>query len=236
VQRYRWVYGAMQIMKRHARAVFFGGTKLTHAQRYQFMAGWLPWVSDGPALIVTLFALFWTVLMTVAPKYFDVPMTALSACALALFAVKALKTLLLYPPKVGSGIKGAVMASVAGLALTHTVGKAMLMGIFTSRYPFMRTPKCENVASLKQVLRVAWQETMLFTACMMAVAGTVISRGIGDPATLLWVIMLLVQALPYGATILTASLSAAANRLPAPVATPELAPTPEPLPEQQQAA
>ncbi|MGQ0740861.1 MAG: glycosyltransferase [Alphaproteobacteria bacterium] len=235
LQRYRWVYGAMQIMKRHARAVFLGGTKLTRAQRYQFLAGWLPWISDGPALIVSFFALVWTVLMIAAPKIFDVPMAALSACALALFAVKTLKTLLLYPPKVRSGVKGAIMASVAGLSLTHTVGKAMLMGIFTSRHPFMRTPKCERATPLKQILRVAWQEVTLFTACMAALAATVISRhGIGDPATLLWVMMLCVQALPYAATIVTASVSVAAGRLPAPAATPQ--PEPAPLPAQKQAA
>jgi len=232
VQRYRWVYGAMQIMKRHARAVFLGRAELTNAQRYQFMAGWLPWISDGPALIVTVFALLWTVLMTVAPKMFDVPMAALSACALALFAAKTLKTLLLYPPKVRSGFRGAVMASVAGLALTHTVGKAMLLGLFTSRYPFMRTPKCEDAAPLKQVLRVAWQEAMLFTACMSALAATIISRrGVGDPAILLWSIMLCVQALPYAATLVTASFSALANTAPAPQATP----LPAPLPERQAA-
>ena len=78
-QRYRWVYGAMQIIKRHAGAVLLGGTRLTRAQRYQFLAGWLPWISDGLGLIVTLFALLWTALMTVSPTYFDVPMEALSA-------------------------------------------------------------------------------------------------------------------------------------------------------------
>jgi hypothetical protein len=172
--------------------------------------------------------------MTVAPKTFDVPMAALSACALALFAVKTLKTLLLYPPKVRSGFRGAVMASVAGLALTHTVGKAMLMGLFTSRYPFMRTPKCESTAPLKQVLRVAWQEGALFTACMSALTATVISRhGVGDPATLLRVIMLCVQAMPYAATLVTASLSVLANATPAPRAAP--LPAPKPVPEQQAA-
>lgn len=240
VQRYRWVYGAMQIMKRHARAIFFGGTKLTQGQRYQFMAGWLPWISDGPALIVTLFALLWTVLMIAAPKYFDVPMTALSACALALFAARTFKTLLLYPPKVRSGIKGALMASVAGLALTHTVGKAVLAGLFTSDHPFMRTPKCENAAPFKQILRVAWQESALFAGCIAALVATAVSRGgMRDPATLLWAVMLAVQALPYAATIVTASLSAAANA-PHPLVTPQPAPSPAPgpeqLPEQRQAA
>ena len=36
-QRYRWVYGAMQIVKHHAGAFFLGRTELTWAQRYQFL-------------------------------------------------------------------------------------------------------------------------------------------------------------------------------------------------------
>ena len=104
-QRYRWVYGAMQIMKRHAGAIFLGRTKLSWAQRYQFLCGWLPWISDGLGMVVTCIALVWTALMWVAPSYFDVPMPALSAAALALFVAKTTKTLLLYPHKVGSGVR-----------------------------------------------------------------------------------------------------------------------------------
>ena len=98
-QRYRWGYGAMQIFKQHAKAVLFGGTQLTSAQRYQFLAGWLPWISDGLALIVTAFALIWTGLMTLAPTHFDVPMEALSTAALGLFSIKTAKTFLLYPSR-----------------------------------------------------------------------------------------------------------------------------------------
>ena len=69
-QRYRWVYGAMQIMKRHAREIFLGGSGLTWEQRYQFLSGWLPWISDGLGMVVTCTALVWTVLMWAAPSYY----------------------------------------------------------------------------------------------------------------------------------------------------------------------
>src|SRR5262249_58316442 len=92
-QRYRWVYGAMQIMKRHARPIFLGSAGLTWTQRYQFLSGWLPWISDGLGMVVTIAALIWTVLMWAVPGSIDVPMPALSAAAMALFATKMLKTL-----------------------------------------------------------------------------------------------------------------------------------------------
>ena len=55
-QRYRWVYGAMQMLKRHAGAIFLGGSALSWPQRYQFLSGWLPWISDGLGMMVTLMA------------------------------------------------------------------------------------------------------------------------------------------------------------------------------------
>jgi len=238
-QRYRWVYGAMQIMKRHAGPIFFGGRKLRWAQRYHFLSGWLPWISDGLALIITMFALVWTVLMTIAPRHFDVPMMVLSGAAIALFAAKTAKTLLLYPKKVRSGVKGALYASIAGLALTHTVAKAMWSGLLTSRKPFLRTPKCEDSASLSQVLRLAWQETTLLALCVIAIIGTMISRGFDDPAALLWMCMLAIQSLPYLATVVTALLSAQSNarRKPATMIVPvSVAPTPESEPVLPKAA
>jgi len=214
-QRYRWVYGAMQIMKHHMGAMFFGRTKLTWAQRYQFLSGWLPWISDGLGLVVTLFALIWTLLMTVAPRYFDVPMMALSAAALALFTAKTLKTFLLYPQKVRSGLFGAVIASIAGLALTHTVGKAVIAGVFTSHKPFLRTPKCQDPAMLSQVLRQTWQEVTLLSLCCLALVAMVFDRGFDDPAAMLWMVMLAIQSMPYAATVITAILSAVSNARPA---------------------
>src|SRR5689334_22129778 len=151
----------MQIMKRLEASVCLGSSRLNREQGYQFRCGWLPWISDGLGLIVTFFALIWTTLMAIAPNYFDVPMEALSAAALVLFTAKTVKTLLLYPQKVGSGVVGAVLASTAGLALTHTVGKAVIAGLFSSKKPFLRTPKCQNPAELREALRLVWQELTL---------------------------------------------------------------------------
>ena len=211
-QRYRWVYGAMQMLKHHKGPIFAGTKALSWEQRYQFLSGWLPWISDGLGMVVTLTALVWTSLMWAIPTYIDVPMPALSAAALALFATKCLKTLFLYPPKVRSGFKGAMMASVAGLSLTHTVGKAMWTGLFTSGKPFLRTPKCENPALFSQVLRVVWQETVLLVLLIAAMISMAFDRGFQDPAFSMWMVMLGVQSLPYAATFFTATVSALSNQ------------------------
>jgi cellulose synthase/poly-beta-1,6-N-acetylglucosamine synthase-like glycosyltransferase len=230
-QRYRWVYGAMQIMKRHAGSIFIGRRKLHWAQRYHFLSGWLPWISDGLGFLVTIFALVWSLLMALEPRHFEVPMAALSATALALFAAKMAKTMLLYPKKVRSGVRGAAYASTAGLALTHTVAKAMWAGLFTSGKPFLRTPKCENPASLNQVLRLAWQECTLLVLGGLAIAATFTTRGWDDPAAVLWMGMLTVQSMPYLATVITAAMSALSNMRAKPkaIVLPMPAPAAEPV-------
>jgi cellulose synthase/poly-beta-1,6-N-acetylglucosamine synthase-like glycosyltransferase/exo-beta-1,3-glucanase (GH17 family) len=236
-QRYRWVYGAMQILKRHAGAIFLGRSRLSWGQRYQFLVGWLPWISDGLGMIVTFMALIWTALMWISPQTFDVPLPALSAAALALFFAKTVKTLLLYPQKVRSGIVGALMASVAGLSLTHTVAKAVIAGLFTRGKPFLRTPKCEDQALLSQALRKVWQETTLLGCCILALVSLGTSNGIDDPAVQLWMVMIAVQSLPYLATVSTAAISALSNkrRTGAQVITMP-SPTPQPDPALSKAA
>jgi cellulose synthase/poly-beta-1,6-N-acetylglucosamine synthase-like glycosyltransferase len=176
-QRYRWVYGAMQIMKRHAGALFGGKTQLTRSQRYHFIAGWLPWLADGLSLAFTTAALIWSALMLYDPFTFDLPMMSLAAIALGLFAVKTGKTLLLYPFRVGTGFKGAMQASIAGLALSHTVGKAVWSGLFTSGKPFLRTPKCEHAAPIRQVLMLASEELFLLCLVWGAIVATALTRG-----------------------------------------------------------
>jgi hypothetical protein len=128
-------------------------------------------------------------------------------------------------------MRGALKAAVAGLSLTHTVGKAALAGIFTTQQPFLRTPKCEDPAQLGQALRVVWQEASLFLLCMLGIAAMLfLNDGLDDPAAILWMVMLSVQSLPYAATVTTAALSAASNAKLARVVTMPAMPPPEPEP------
>ncbi|MBD26060.1 MAG: hypothetical protein CMG46_13830 [Candidatus Marinimicrobia bacterium] len=203
-QRYRWVYGAMQIMKRHGAEIFRGKSKLTWAQRYHFVAGWIPWVADGLALIFTFFALIWTSLMAIAPKSFDVPLTALSAVVLTLFVLKAVKTVWLYRAKVGSGFFGAIAAALTGLSLSYTVANGVISGIFTSSKPFLRTPKCEPSVSWIYTLRLAAVEAILLLATLASITVTVITSRLDDPAEQVWVAVLAVLAVPYASSLLVA--------------------------------
>jgi exo-beta-1,3-glucanase (GH17 family)/cellulose synthase/poly-beta-1,6-N-acetylglucosamine synthase-like glycosyltransferase len=222
-QRHRWAYGAMQILKRHVRSLFWGGTKLTLAQRYHFVAGWLPWIADALALVFVAGSLVWTVLMGIDKKSFDLPMASLATVALGLFLVKTVKTLIVYPFRVTPRVSAAFKAAIAGLALSHTVGKAVIMGLLTSNQPFLRTPKLENVAPFRQVLAIASEELAVFTAIWTALISTAVVWGLDEPVAVVWMIMLGVQSLPYAATVAMACISTipAKPAVVVPVATPQ---------------
>jgi hypothetical protein len=211
-QRYRWVYGAMQILKRHASAIFLGrkadGTpSLSKEQRYQFVAGWMPWFADGFALIFAVMALAWSGLMIIAPRHFDVPLTVLSALALVIFTLKTVKTVWLHSAKVSPGFGSALASAITGLSLSYTVGKGVIAGLCTSSKPFLRTPKCENSAPWTHIFKVARAESALLVGTIAAIFGTMWSTQFDDPADVVWVAALTVMAVPYAAALLVALFS-----------------------------
>src|ERR1700730_7754275 len=84
-QRFRWAYGAMQILKRHARALFTEKGSLSPGQRYHFVAGWLPWVADGCNLIFNIAALGWSAPLLFLSRQIDQPLMLYSVLPLFLF-------------------------------------------------------------------------------------------------------------------------------------------------------
>jgi exo-beta-1,3-glucanase (GH17 family)/cellulose synthase/poly-beta-1,6-N-acetylglucosamine synthase-like glycosyltransferase len=229
VQRHRWVYGAMQIMKRHLWALGSNRTQLSSAQKYHFVSGWLPWIADALAFFFTIGGVVWSAMMAIDPFRFEVPLPALTAVAIALFVVKVTKTLSLYPYRVKTGLKGAISASIAGLALSHTVARAVLSGLITSRKPFLRTPKLEATAPVRSVVAVASEEIVLLSALVVAIVATwQVRGGWDDDAGLVWIAMLGIQALPYAATVAMAIISVLPHAMPAPKMEPTLVPADEP--------
>jgi len=113
-QRFRWAYGAMQILKAHARALFLEGGPLSAGQRYHFVAGWLPWVADGVNLLFNLAALGWSAAMVWAPGRVDAPLVMYSVLPLSLFTFKIAKLFHLYRVRVGANLRQTGAAAVAG--------------------------------------------------------------------------------------------------------------------------
>lgn len=210
-QRFRWAYGAIQIMKRHTDALLRGrgpdGSKLTGGQRYHFVAGWLPWIADGMNIFFTLGALLWSAAMIIVPKRVDPPLLIFAILPLTLFAFKVGKILFLYRRTVGVNLRDALFAALAGLSLSHTIAKAVLYGFVTRSIPFFRTPKMRSSHGLLVALAEAREEVFIMLLLWGAALGIVLVQGVPSPDLMFWVVMLLVQSLPYLAALIMALLS-----------------------------
>ena len=208
-QRFRWAYGAMQIMRRHTRDLF--GTRdsrLTNGQRYHFLAGWLPWVADGFNLIFNLAAIAWSVAMILSPTQIDAPLMMFSVLPLSLFVFKLSKMVYLYRSRVKANLRQTFAAAVAGLALSHTVGLATLRGLFTDDMPFVRTPKCARPSAVLQALTAVREELlMLISLCLAVLMLSLIPREYSNPDMQIWSIVMLIQAIPYAAAVLVSFVS-----------------------------
>jgi len=208
-QRFRWAYGAVQILRRHCGELLaHRPSRLTHGQRYHFFAGWLPWIADGTNLLFTVAALIWSLAMLIAPGKIDPPQVMFSVFPLALFSFKVGKLLYLYRTQVGATLAQTFAAAVAGLSLSHIVAKAVLLGFVTKDRPFLRTPKLAGSHAIAMVLTAAREELLLLTALLLAATGIVLLPGAEIFDLRLWVIVLLVQAIPYAASLLMSLISA----------------------------
>jgi hypothetical protein len=214
-QRFRWAYGAVLILRRHLKELLGSKpTALTRGQRYHFVAGWLPWLADGLSLVFNLAALLWTVGMVILPDYVDPPLMIFAVFPLGLFAFKLLKLAFLYRQRVEAGPRQSLGAACAGLALSHTIARAIMTGLVNSRIGFFRTPKLASRSALLESLLHSREELLLMSALWLGAYGVMAIQGGDMPDVTLWAVMLLVQSTPYAAAVLM-SLIGALPQLPA---------------------
>ena len=211
-QRFRWAYGAMQIMKAHAGSMLSNRTQLTFWQKYHFITGWLPWFADALNLIFTWAGLAWVLGVLVPPlfglKPVGLPPAEFIAPTIGIFVFKLIYSFGLYASRVNCTFRQSLGASMAGLALTYTVGRAVIYGLCTSRLPFMRTPKMDDRATLGMALGMARGEAVLAVVLWLAAAMLWARNGVVDPEARLWAVFMLVQSLPFVAAVYVSLVNA----------------------------
>ena len=196
---------------------------LSLGQRYHFLAGWLPWIGDAFHFIFVLAALVWTAGVLALPQYFSLPV-ALYLLPLALFcATKLVIGPLLYWRRVPCSVGGIAGAAIAGMALSHAIARGILAGLFYKTAVFQVTPKggqrrgspppCLGTR-LGMLLAPAREELLLLFALLVAIAAISITRQPHHAESALWMLMLALQALPYGAALACAMAAASQERQP----------------------
>ncbi len=213
-QRFRWAYGAVQILKRHWRELSeqkgIDGKKLTRGQRYHFVSGWLPWFADAAHMAFAGAAIFWSILLLA--KWVEFPPAVFLVPTLSVFVFKVVAGLWLYHARVKCGWRDRIGAAVAGMALTHAVGRAVWQGLFTSGKPFIRTPKCDDQPAAIQGFLMAREEIGLLAALLLCAMAILYKFEPSNQNAILWTGMLMVQTLPYWAALITSMLNALPKR------------------------
>ena len=208
-QRFRWAYGAARILRAHLPMLLgLRPSALTAGQRYHFLAGWLPWMADGLNLLFNLAAVAWTTAMILVPEQFAPPHPVFVALPLTLFAFKLFKLLSLYYWRIRANVRQSLAAGLAGLALSHVIGCAMLTGLASNGVGFFRTPKKTAAHGMVRAL-VDAREELLFAVALGLGAAAVLLRADGALFDVrLWSLMLAIQATPYVAAVLMSVISA----------------------------
>jgi hypothetical protein len=159
-------------------------------------------------LVFNFAALAWSIGMIVAPGVFDPPLILFSVLPLSLFVFKIVKLVHLYRSAVGANVRQTVAAAVAGLALAHTIGLATVKGMLTRSEPFFRTPKNASRQALWQAFGAAREETLMLAALVLAACGVSQIPVTAGPDLTTWMVVLLIQAVPYACSLLVSLASA----------------------------
>jgi exo-beta-1,3-glucanase (GH17 family)/cellulose synthase/poly-beta-1,6-N-acetylglucosamine synthase-like glycosyltransferase len=199
-QRFRWAFGAMQILKAHLPALV-GRSNLNLAQRYHFLTGWFTWFGDALQLIFTFASLLWTILMIVAPKSFGLPMTVLVAPMLGFMAFKAAMGPILYRRTMECPWTDIAGASLLSAGLSHAIARGVFAGIFRKKGVFVVTPKGWARSKGLAFFAPIREEMALLAGLLIAAVSVAVSLGTNDPAARAWMAVLLFETIPYWAAL-----------------------------------
>jgi exo-beta-1,3-glucanase (GH17 family)/cellulose synthase/poly-beta-1,6-N-acetylglucosamine synthase-like glycosyltransferase len=209
-QRFRWAFGAMQILKR--RWGWLWGDKdgqpgLTGGQRFHFLTGWFSWFADALHLFFTLASVGWTVGMVLMPEHFSLPLDLFVIPVLGFFVLKAFFGPALYRVRVNCGWKDVLGASLASMALSHAIARGILLGLVQKKGTFVVTPKSWQSGGRRKWLGAVREEVFLMVGIAVCIAGTLKSMPM-QYETMLWVAILATQSIPYLSAFAVALISA----------------------------
>jgi len=199
-QRFRWAFGAMQILKRHFPKLI-GDSTLTFGQRYHFLTGWFGWLGDALQLIFTIGSIAWTAAMLLMPSAFSLPVTIMIMPILCFLVIKAALGPVLYRKTMNCSWKDIFGASLASLGLSHAIARGVMMGILKKDGVFKVTAKGKVASNKLQILNPIIEEVTLLSLLIICGFAMLISRGFTNIDAELWVTMLALQSLPYASAL-----------------------------------
>lgn len=214
-QRFRWVAGGMTILRRYA-AEFAGlRGRLGRAQRYQFVAGWLPWLADSVVPVFTLMAIV-GVLFCLRNYLFFPPIEF--AWPFVFYMFFQLTTgLVSYRARVPIGWFNSLLASLAGMSLTWVIAAATVRGLVQKKLVFVRTEKSigggrSNPPSWPWAIVSEGGSVALCCLLFCAGAALLIKYGWKSAEAVVWAFAIWLFILPPACSAILHALSREQNR------------------------
>ena len=201
-QRFRWAYGAMQIIRKHWIHMLPGARTLSPAQKFHFVSGWSLWFADALGTLASILNLLWVPVIVFVGV--AIPTIAFTVPILAAFVVNVLHCALLYVKRVRMPLRHIPGAAVAAMSLQLTVARAVLVGMIRDRLPFKRTEK--GGAAKQERDNPALWETVLGT---LLLASALLLIGLNETHVLemsVYACTLMVQSLPFLAAALMVAI------------------------------
>ena len=200
-QRFRWAFGAMQILKHHLPSLL-GTGRLTLAQRYHFLTGWFQWLGDALQLVFVFASLAWTLGILFHPQGFGLPVVTLALPVLGFMVFKAALGPILYRRTMACPWADIAGASVLSVGLSHAIARGIFAGIFKRRGEFVRTPKSWKAKGKLAFFSPIREELGLLLALLLAAGGLVWMHETQGLEARIWVGILLMQTIPYFGALL----------------------------------
>lgn len=223
-QRNRWAYGAVQIIRKHARFMLPGAPHLSPAQKSAFVTGWAYWLSDALGVAAALMNLAWVPFLLFVGV--ALPETSLTLPILLAFVVNVAHCVILYRARVAAGWGEVLGAAMAAMSLQATVAAAVLKGFVQDNLPFTVTDKggkAKAAAGRKADDPAKWEGRLGLALLASAVAlWTTNVHGIWELK--LFAAILVTQSLPFLCAVAMhglETLAARKARVPLPDAAPQ---------------
>ena len=201
-QRFRWAYGAMQIIRKHWAHMLPGARTLSPAQKFHFVSGWSLWFSDALGTLASILNLIWVPVVIFVGVV--IPTIAFTVPILAAFIVNLLHCVLLYGKRVRMPPRHIPGAAIAAMSLQLTVARAVLVGMVRDSLPFRRTEKGGNARSGSD--NPALWETVLGVLLALSAIILMAINTMHVVEMTLFASTLLVQSLPFLAAALMVAI------------------------------
>lgn len=156
-QRFRWAYGAMQIIRKHWVHMLPGAKTLNVRQKRHFVVGWMYWLADALGTGAAILNLLWVPVIVFVGVV--MPPLPLTIPIVAAFVIALMHCAVLYARRVDIPFRCVPGAALSAMSLQLTVARAVLTGLISDALPFRRTDKGGN-AKKQDKNPVAWEAAL----------------------------------------------------------------------------